>query len=91
MCELFADEVQKGNHDTTHSNKTGYLNMITRFKDRTGLLYTRKQLKNKWDKMKTDHGIWKQLTKQTSLGWSASGKDIVMTEAWWKETAKICD
>ena len=91
MCDLFADEVQKGNRDTIHLSMTGYLNMIRRFKDRTGLLYTRKQLKNKWDKMKPDHGIWKQLTKQTSLGWSASGKDIVMTEAWWKETTKICD
>ena len=35
MCELFADEVEKGNRDTTHLSKTGYLNMITRFKDRT--------------------------------------------------------
>jgi hypothetical protein len=65
--------------------------MITRFKDRTGLLYTRKQFKNKWDKMKNDYGILKRLTKETCLGWSESGKDIVMTDAWWKETAKVCD
>lgn len=91
VCELFADEVEKGNRDTTHLSKTGYLNMITRFKDRTGFLYTRKQFKNKWDRLKVDYGIWKQLTKQTGLGWSASGKDIDMTEAWWKETAKVCD
>jgi len=91
VCELFADEVEKGNRDTTHLSKTGYLNMITRFKDRTGFLYTRKQFKNKCDRLKVDYGIWKQLTKQIGLGWSASGKDIVMTEAWWKETAKVCD
>ena len=41
--------------------------------------------------MKTGYGIWKQLTKEIGFGWNASGKDIVMTEAWWKETAKICD
>jgi hypothetical protein len=81
----------KGNRDSTHLNKTGYSNIITRFKDRTGLLYTRKQFKNKWDKMKHDYGIWKHLTKETGLGWSESGKDIVMTDAWWKETAKVCD
>ena len=91
MCDLFADEVQKGNRDTIHLNMTGYLNMIRRFKDRTGLLYTRKQLKNKWDRLKTDYSIWKQLTKETGLGWSENRKDIVMTEAWWKETAKVCD
>jgi hypothetical protein len=65
--------------------------MITRFMDRTELLYTRKQFKNKWDKMKNDYGIWKRLTKETGLGWSESGKDIVMTDAWWKETTKVCD
>ena len=91
MCDLFADEVQKGNRDTIHLSMTGYLNMIRRFKDRTGLLYTRKQLKNKWDKLKTDYGIWKQLTEETGLGWSELRKDIVMIEAWWKETAKVCD
>ena len=91
MCDLFADEVQKGNRDTIHLNMTGYLNMIRRFKDRTGLLYTRKQLKNKWDRLKTDYSIWKQLTKETGLGWSENRKDIVMTEAWWKETTKVCD
>ena len=91
MCDLFADEVQKGNRDTIHLSMTGYLNMIRRFKDRTGLLYTRKQLKNKWDRLKTDYSIWKQLTKETGLGWSENRKDIVMTEAWWKETTKVCD
>jgi hypothetical protein len=65
--------------------------MITRFMDRTELLYTRKQFKNKWDKMKNDYGIWKRLTKETGLGWSESEKDIVMTDAWWKETTKVCD
>jgi hypothetical protein len=72
--------VQKGNRSTTHLNKTGYLNMIRRFQNRTGLVYTTKQFKNKWDKLTSDYGIWKQLTKQTGLGWSASGKDIVMIE-----------
>jgi hypothetical protein len=82
--------VNKGNRDITHLSKTGYANLISRFKDRTRLLYTRKQFKNKWDKLKGDYSIWKQLTKETGLGWSASGKDIKMTEAWWKETTKVC-
>jgi hypothetical protein len=68
VSELFADEVNKGNRDTTHWSKTGYMNIITRFKDRIGLMYTRKQFKNKWDKLKADYSIWKQLTKETGLG-----------------------
>jgi hypothetical protein len=59
VCEIFADEVDKGNQAHTHLSKTGYKNVIQRFKDRTGLLYTRRQFKNKWDKLKQDYGIWK--------------------------------
>ncbi|CAM0146433.1 unnamed protein product [Urochloa decumbens] len=88
VSELFADEVQKGNRSTTHLNKAGYLNVIKIFEERTGLVYTRKQFKNKWDKLKNDHSIWKELLKETGLGWDESGKNIVMTDSWWKITAQ---
>ncbi|XP_034580950.1 uncharacterized protein [Setaria viridis] len=89
VCEIFADEVLKGNRSSTHLSKTGYKNVIARFKERTGIEYTRKQFKNKWDKSKQDYGIWKQLkNKETGIGWDETGKNIVMSEAWWKKTAK---
>ncbi|CAN6307369.1 unnamed protein product [Urochloa humidicola] len=62
--------------------------MIRRFKERTGLVYCRRQFKNKWDKLKKDYGIWKQLMKETGLGWDETGKNIVMSETWWKETVR---
>ncbi|CAL5092770.1 unnamed protein product [Urochloa decumbens] len=88
VCEIFADEVQKGHRATTHLNKTGYINVIKRFKERCGLEYTRKQFKNRWDKLKSDYTIWKELNKETGLGWDETGKNIVMTDAWWKLTAQ---
>jgi hypothetical protein len=64
--------------------------VIERFKDRTGIDYTRKQFKNKWDKCKQDYDIWKRLTtKETRIGWDESKKNIVMTEAWWKKAAQV--
>jgi hypothetical protein len=90
VCEIFADEVLKGNRSSTHLNKTGYKNVIARFKERTGIVYTRMQFKNRWDKLKQDYGIWKKLKrKETGLGWDESGKNIVMPESWWKKTAKV--
>lgn len=88
VCEIFVDEVIKGNRSNTHLNKAGYQNVIQKFKDRTGIVYNRKQFKNKWDRLKLDYGIWKQLTRQTGLGWDANG-NIDMPEDWWKRMAKV--
>jgi hypothetical protein len=52
VCEIFANEVLNGHRANTHLNKTEYNNMIARFKERTGIAYTRRQFKNKWDKLK---------------------------------------
>lgn len=56
-CEIFAEEVRIGNRSNTHLNKAGYQNVIKKFKDRTSLVYTRVQFKNKWDKMKGEYAI----------------------------------
>ncbi|CAD6254033.1 unnamed protein product [Miscanthus lutarioriparius] len=89
VCEIFADEVQKGNRANTHLNKAGYKNVIQRFKERTGCDYTRLQFKNKWDRLKGDYAIWKKLSNhQTGIGWDESKKNIRMPEAWWKKIIK---
>jgi len=90
VCEIFADEVEKGNRANAHLNKAGYKNVIQRFKDRTGIEYTRKQFKNKWDKLKGDYGIWKKLTNnETGIGWDETKKNIDMPESWWKKAIKV--
>ncbi|XP_066311038.1 L10-interacting MYB domain-containing protein-like [Miscanthus floridulus] len=88
VCELFAEQVEIGNRSSTHLNKASFTNVIQKFKQRTGILYTRKQFKNKWDKLKVEYGIWKQLVdRQTGIGWDESGKNIDMPEEWWKKMA----
>ncbi|CAN6201588.1 unnamed protein product [Urochloa humidicola] len=68
--EIMADEVLKGNRANTHLSKTGYKNLIERFEEMTGIVYTRLQFKNKWDKLKSDYNIWKQLkNNETGIGW----------------------
>ncbi|PUZ59735.1 hypothetical protein GQ55_4G066300 [Panicum hallii var. hallii] len=87
VCDIFAEEVLIGNRSSTHLNKAGYNNVIQKFKTATGLEYTRKQFKNKWERLKSDHSIWKQLKAQTGLGWDGNG-NINMTDEWWKKMSK---
>jgi hypothetical protein len=88
VCDIFAEEVLIGNCSSTHLNKAGYNNVIQKFKTATGLEYTRKQFKNKWERLKLDHSIWKQLKAQTGLGWDGHG-NIIMMDEWWKKMSKV--
>ncbi|KAL5581726.1 hypothetical protein UlMin_014168 [Ulmus minor] len=54
------------------------------FSTATGRMYTKAQLKNKWDALKTDWKIWKDLIgKETGIGWNSKKKTIDASDEWW--------
>ena len=55
VCEIFADQVIVGNRPNTHLSNSGYDKVIEQFASKTGLRYTRLQIKNKWDKLKIEY------------------------------------
>ncbi|XP_004966823.1 L10-interacting MYB domain-containing protein-like [Setaria italica] len=57
---LFAEQVGKGNRPNTYLNALGYAEVEKGFKDRTGIVATKVQIKNKWDKLKEDFKTWKK-------------------------------
>jgi hypothetical protein len=79
VCELFAEQVKAHNRSGTHLNKMGYKNVVDKFKEKTGLSYTKMQFKNKWDKMRIEYTNWKRLSKETGLGWDTGFETISRT------------
>ncbi|KAL6906211.1 hypothetical protein ACP4OV_003812 [Aristida adscensionis] len=85
ICELFAEQVRAGNRPNTHLNNIGYREVAIKFQERTQLLYTKLQLKNKWDKLKSDYITWKKLLKTTAgLPWDSARGTIAADDEWWK-------
>ncbi|KAM6563492.1 hypothetical protein CsatB_023490 [Cannabis sativa] len=77
-------EVDDGHRPTTYLDKIGYLNLITNMKKATERDYTKQQLKNKWDGLKNEWKLWKQLKgKEIGLGWNKQKNTIDATEDWW--------
>ncbi|XP_012700447.1 L10-interacting MYB domain-containing protein-like [Setaria italica] len=60
LCMLFAEQVEKGNRPNTHLNALGYAEVEKEFKERTGIVATKVQIKNKWDNLKEDFKAWKK-------------------------------
>ena len=51
LCGLMAEQVEKGNRPNTFLNSVGYAEVEKGFKDRTGIVLIKNQIKNKWDKL----------------------------------------
>uniref|UniRef100_A0A0D9WDC7 F-box domain-containing protein n=1 Tax=Leersia perrieri TaxID=77586 RepID=A0A0D9WDC7_9ORYZ len=78
VCKLYAQQVLKGNRPNNHLNAVGFDEVIEMFRQMTGIELTRRQLKNKWDKLKPDYVAWQKLTRrQTGTGWDHSKGDIL--------------
>lgn len=90
VCSLFAEQVRKGNRPNTHLNNVGYNEVITMFFQCTGIMLKKSQLKNKWDKLKSDLTVWRKLMrKQTGLGWNWDNGTINMDAEWWKKIKNV--
>ncbi|KAL6642378.1 hypothetical protein ACP70R_020559 [Stipagrostis hirtigluma subsp. patula] len=91
ICELFVEQVRAGNRPNTHLNNIGYREVALKFQQRTQLLYTKLQLKNKWDRLKGDYIIWnKLLTTRAAEGlpWDSAKGTIAADDKWWKNKNK---
>lgn len=54
ICELFAEQANKGNWPNTHMNSVGYTEVKKGYKEQMGYELKTDQIKNKWDKLKVD-------------------------------------
>ena len=89
LTELFVQQVCAGNRPDKHLTPNAYEEVAKDFIIRTGLEYTKLQLKNKWDKLKTDYSNFRKLKlKETGGGWDYERNTIKQDAEWWKK-AKI--
>ncbi|KAK8309575.1 hypothetical protein V6Z12_D02G132500 [Gossypium hirsutum] len=83
FCELCVNEVNAGNKSKTHLNLKGWENVIALFQAKTQKNYGKPQLKNKWDALKKDWRLWRELLKEsTGIGWCPSKKMVDATKEW---------
>ena len=89
-CELMAEQVRKGNRPNTHLNSVGYTEVSDRFFQMTGIMLSKTQIKNKWDKLKVDWTAWQKLKRrQTGTGWNNTKGVISMENEWWKKIRAV--
>ncbi|KAK2652341.1 hypothetical protein Ddye_012197 [Dipteronia dyeriana] len=83
-------EVEQGHRPGTHFTKMGWDNLVKNFNKTTEKDYNKVQLKNRWDTLKSDRKLWRDLIgKETDLGWNAKLKTIDSSEEWWHRKLQV--
>ncbi|TXG65297.1 hypothetical protein EZV62_006572 [Acer yangbiense] len=90
FCDLCIKEVEEGHCPGTHFTKVGWDNLVKNFSKATGKEYNKVQLKNRWDTLKSDWKLLRDLVgKETGLGWNAKLKTIDASEEWWHRKLQV--
>ncbi|KAL8133476.1 hypothetical protein AgCh_008801 [Apium graveolens] len=75
---------------STHFTVEGWQFVVSNFQRITSLTYDKGKLKNKWDLLKTEWKLWKELIgKETGLGWDPRLEMIDASTDWWDDKIKI--
>ncbi|XP_028099735.1 L10-interacting MYB domain-containing protein-like [Camellia sinensis] len=76
-----------GNQQPCGLSISGYKNVAKKFLDKTGLLHSAKQMKNKYDNLKKDWVVWKKLENAsqslTGLGYDQETGLFIAPDHWW--------
>ncbi|KAM3316749.1 hypothetical protein ACQJBY_034720 [Aegilops geniculata] len=86
VVELFVKQVNAGNVPSTHLTPNAYDEVGKEFLVITGLDYSSKQVRNKWDKLKREYNTFKKLKlRETGGGWDSEKNTVKQDNEWWKK------
>ncbi|XP_028096166.1 L10-interacting MYB domain-containing protein-like [Camellia sinensis] len=84
FVKLCVEQVKAGHRLGTHLDRVGWEAVINKFKIATGTLYVRLQLKNRWDTLKKEWDLWKNLLRgETGLELDPLTGAIMASDDWW--------
>ena len=92
FCDLCIKEKDHNCRRGTYFKKEGWSRLVADFNKETGKEYEKSQLKNRWDLLKKEWKLWKQLKgNDTCLGWDPKKNNIDTSEEWWEKKLKVYD
>lgn len=82
-------EMMKMNEPGTRIAKVNWRNIVGSFYAKTGVRYTKKQIKNHFDATRKMWKVWVELTGDSSMKWDPETKKFGATEEEWRNYIQV--
>ena len=83
FIEILLEEDAKGNMPQGQFKTGTWTSIMNEFKKRTNRDYSKGQLSQKYQRMKTRHRIFSQLIARTGMGWDPISNTVTASEEAW--------
>ncbi|XP_077210292.1 uncharacterized protein LOC143845761 [Tasmannia lanceolata] len=85
---LMVDEVTKGNKNDQGFTRQGWMNLVTKFNQSTGLQFDKDKLKNRYKSLKREYGAIKLLRNHSGFGWDEQRQMVTADGPVWEDYCK---
>ena len=90
FIDLCLEQIYKKEPLGSSFTKDGWKDIITGFKEKTCLEYTKKQLKNRLDSLRREWRTWEKLfLKETGISIDYARNLVIADDEWWERKIKV--
>ncbi|XP_043696780.1 L10-interacting MYB domain-containing protein-like [Telopea speciosissima] len=80
LVRLMVDNVRAGNKSGATLSNNGWDDIHTRLETTLGRVFDRKQIRNKFNKMRIEYGSFKSLLQTTGFGWNSFTQTVTVDD-----------
>ncbi|XP_028753440.1 L10-interacting MYB domain-containing protein-like [Neltuma alba] len=90
LIDVCAEQIVHKEHQGTSFTRSSWNKITESFQERSGKMYDRKQLKNRFDILRKDWKLWEKLMSgETGIGYDATTNRVLASDEWWQRKLMV--
>ncbi|XP_028798209.1 uncharacterized protein LOC114753676 [Neltuma alba] len=90
LIDVCVEQIVHKEWQGTSFTRPGWNKITKNFQERSGKMYDRKQLKNRFDILRNDWKLWEKLMSgETGIGYDAATNRVLASDEWWQRKLMV--
>ncbi|XP_028751930.1 L10-interacting MYB domain-containing protein-like [Neltuma alba] len=90
LIDVCAEQIMHKERQGTSFTRPDWNKIVMNFRERSGKMYDRKQLKNRFDILRKDWKLWEKLMSgETGIGYDVATNRVLAFDEWWQRKLMV--